>query len=138
MSQEFYSSEDYYKIVAVTVRPFLFEYEGNFQEAVTAHEFASRTLKILMEAAKKNVGKFHRKMFERQIGVHDERKKYLDSFKGDFKEVVVPPTIRSADAEFILGEGQARPLSLVSSPALIDRVELTVGRTIKSSPSARK
>lgn len=114
MDRNFFTSGTYRQVVTATVRPFVLEYEGNFQEAIGGHEAATKTLKGFLETHKKNLGKFHRKMFERQIEVHDERRKYLESFKGMFKGVVVPPTIRSADAEFLIEQGQARPLSLVS------------------------
>jgi hypothetical protein len=110
---DFTKTEAYLQLALVTIRPFVLEYEGDFQNAIVGHGTASKTLNDLMAAIKKNMRKFQRKMFERQAEVHTQRRKYLESFKRDFKGVVVPPTIRSADAELIVAEGQIRPLSLV-------------------------
>lgn len=132
-------SEAYLELVAITVAPFVLEYQGNFEAAIHGHDRAAKFLGEFLTRYKKFVGKFHRKMFERQATVHSERKGYLESFKGSFKGVIVPPTIRSADDEMVVGEGQARTLSLVSWNFLgFVNTELKVGRIIENSPTVSR
>lgn len=129
-------SDAYLELVTITVVPFVLEYQGNFQDAIHGHDKAANFLGEFLIRYKKIVGKVHRKMFERQAIVHTERKKYLEGFKGNFKGVIVPPTIRSADDEMVLGEGQARILSLVSCRSLEPvNIELSVNRIIENSPA---
>ncbi|KKK24496.1 hypothetical protein ARAM_002346 [Aspergillus rambellii] len=98
----------------VSVRPFTLEKEGEFVQALEAYKLAIEVLNTAIQKFKKSseVRKIVRKMFERQVQVHQDRLAYLESLqrKGDFVDIVNLPTILDAMDE-LKAEGEQRTLS---------------------------
>ena len=109
-------SDAYKELHRHIIIPFVFEFNGKFNEAIVAHECAVTLLENTLEKSRKKIQKFHRVMFERQMEVHKFRERYLESLssKGNFDGAVVPPTILSADKEIEDQEGKPNALSWVS------------------------
>ncbi|KAL8997062.1 MAG: hypothetical protein Q9188_006418 [Gyalolechia gomerana] len=110
----FEQTDEYKNLCQALAAPFILEYQGHFEEALEAHTKAVAGLKGVVEHARKNLRKLHRKMFERQLQVHEERIAHLRhlSGKGSFKDVIIAPTFLSAEEELEVKADAPRPLSL--------------------------
>ncbi|KAL8942682.1 MAG: hypothetical protein Q9211_001280 [Gyalolechia sp. 1 TL-2023] len=111
---QFEETDEYKNLCRALAAPFILEYQGNFEKALEAHIRAVADLKDVVEHARKNLRKLYRKMFERQLQVHEERIAYLRrlSREAAFKDVVIPPTFLGAEEELEVEAGFPRPLSL--------------------------
>ncbi|KAL8937535.1 MAG: hypothetical protein Q9216_004377 [Gyalolechia sp. 2 TL-2023] len=98
---QFEDTDAYKNLCRALATPFILEFQGHFEEALEAHKKAVTGLKSTIEHAKKNLRKLYRKMFERQLQVHEERITHLThlSGKGSFEGIVIPPTYLSAEKE---------------------------------------
>ncbi|CAG7919141.1 unnamed protein product [Penicillium olsonii] len=100
MAQAVDGNNQVYKLAAL---PFILERKADYDQAIRVYKSAIEILDELVQKFKKgsNVRKVNRKMFERQVQVHRERLSYLEGLKrkGNFDNIVLPPTILDAMEE---------------------------------------
>ena len=118
MAQAVDGNNQVYKLAAL---PFILERKADYDEAIRVYKSAIEILDELVQKFKKgsNVRKVNRKMFERQVQVHRERLSYLEGLKrkGNFDNIVLPPTILDAMEEVENENGKTWNLTQVSLPA---------------------
>ncbi|KAL3479166.1 hypothetical protein BJX99DRAFT_268585 [Aspergillus californicus] len=104
------------QVYRLSATPFILERRGEYGKAIDLHKNAIDIFGTAAEKFKKssNVRKVNRKMFERQVKVHQERLAYLESLqsKGSFDGILLPPTVLDAMEETERDDGDNSPWTL--------------------------
>lgn len=112
MARKIDTNNDIYKLAA---RPFILERSGEYDQAIKVYQNAIEILGMSIEKFKKmNVPRVNRKMFERQIKIHHDRLAYLQTLKGkgNFSDIVLPPTVLDAMDGLDRKDGDSSPWTL--------------------------
>lgn len=112
MARKIDTNNDIYKLAA---RPFILERRGEYDQAIKVYQNAIEILDMSVEKFKKmNVPRVNRKMFDRQIQIHRDRLAYLQTLKrkGNFSDIVLPPTVIDAMDDLARNNGDSRPWTL--------------------------